>query len=207
MSPALVAPPPPPCDGSCRLLPPGLRAHRAAPPRPHVGLGLRARRPVGGPEDGGSVSNCRPAPVLRVTTMRTLVVIGLGTLLVLVALARPASAQRCLSFRPRAFFAGTVVAPGYAYPAYGYPVYPYDPYPLPPHRASASAGAASMGTFSSRATRPRPATRSPAGTAGSRRGAARARGGVGLHPRTPLGEMECPGRSCEDAHLADQPPK
>jgi len=60
-------------------------------------------------------------------TMKTLV-IGLGTLL-LVAASRPALAQRCLSFRPSAFFAGAVVAPGYPYPAYGYPVYPY---PLPP---------------------------------------------------------------------------
>ena len=59
--------------------------------------------------------------------MKTLL-IGLGTL-VLVALTRPALAQRCLSFGPRGFFAGAVVAPGYPYPAYGYPVYPY---PLPP---------------------------------------------------------------------------
>ena len=62
--------------------------------------------------------------------MKTLV-IGLGTL-VLVALGRPALAQRCLSFRPPAFFAGAAVAPGYPYLAYGYPVYPYYPYPLPP---------------------------------------------------------------------------
>ena len=59
--------------------------------------------------------------------MKTLV-IGLGTL-VLVALTRPALAQRCLSFRAPAFFAGPAVAPGYPYPASGYPVYPY---PLPP---------------------------------------------------------------------------
>jgi len=50
----------------------------------------------------------------------------------LVALGRPALAQRCLSFRPPAFFAGAALAPGYPYPAYGYPVYPYYPYPLPP---------------------------------------------------------------------------
>src|SRR2546425_13064058 len=62
------------------------------------------------------------------TTMKTLV-IGLGTF-VLVALGRPALAQRCLSFRPPAFFAGAGVAPGYPYPAYGYPA--YYPYPLPP---------------------------------------------------------------------------
>ena len=62
--------------------------------------------------------------------MKTLM-IGLGTL-VLVALTRPALAQRCLSFGPRGFFAGAAVAPGYPYPAYGYPVYPYYPYPLPP---------------------------------------------------------------------------
>ena len=59
--------------------------------------------------------------------MKTLM-IGLGT----VVLTRPALAQRCLSFRPPAFFAGAGVAPGYPYPAYGYPVYPYYPYPLPP---------------------------------------------------------------------------
>ena len=41
--------------------------------------------------------------------------IGLGTL-VLVALTRPALAQRCLSFRAPAFFAGAAVAPGYPYP-------------------------------------------------------------------------------------------
>src|SRR5204863_10096164 len=64
------------------------------------------------------------------STMKTLM-IGLGTL-VLVALGRPALAQRCLSFRPPAFFAGAAVAPGYPYLAYGYPVYPYYPYPLPP---------------------------------------------------------------------------
>jgi len=62
--------------------------------------------------------------------MKTLA-IGLGTLM-LVALSRPALAQRCLSFRPPAFFAGAGVAPGYPYPTYGYPVYPYYPYPLPP---------------------------------------------------------------------------
>src|SRR5438034_11194577 len=61
--------------------------------------------------------------------MKTLM-IGLGTL-VLVALGQPALAQRCLSFRPPAFFAGAGVAPGYPYPAYGYPVYPYYPYRLP----------------------------------------------------------------------------
>ena len=55
--------------------------------------------------------------------MKTLV-IGLGTLM-LVALTRPALAQRCLSFRAPAFFGGVAVAPGYPYPAYGYPVYPY----------------------------------------------------------------------------------
>jgi hypothetical protein len=65
------------------------------------------------------------------STMKTLV-IGLGTLLVLVALTRPALAQRCLSFRPPPFFAGAGMAPGYPYPAFGYPVYPYYPYPLPP---------------------------------------------------------------------------
>jgi len=86
------------------------------PPPPVIGLGL-----VG-------ASNRRPAPVLHPTTMKPLV-IALGTLLVLVAHTRPALAQRCLSFGPRGFFAGAVVAPGYPYPAYGYPVYPY---PLPP---------------------------------------------------------------------------
>ena len=64
------------------------------------------------------------------STMKTLM-IGLGTLM-LVALTRPALAQRCLSFRAPAFFAGAAVAPGYPYPAFGYPVYPYYPYPLPP---------------------------------------------------------------------------
>src|SRR2546427_11660162 len=62
--------------------------------------------------------------------MKTLM-IGLGTL-VLLALTRPALAQRCLSFRAPAFFAGAAVAPGYPYPAYGYPGAPYSPYPLPP---------------------------------------------------------------------------
>jgi len=70
--------------------------------------------------------------------MKTLL-IGLGTL-VLLALTRPALAQRCLSFRAPAFFAGAAVAPGYPYPAYGYPVYPYYPYPLPPARASVRSG-------------------------------------------------------------------
>jgi len=55
-------------------------------------------------------------------------VIALGTL-ALVVLIRPALAQRCLSFRPPAFFAGAGVAPGYPYPAYGYPA--FYPYPLP----------------------------------------------------------------------------
>src|SRR5881396_2404293 len=50
----------------------------------------------------------------------------------LVALGRPALAQRCLSFRPPAFFAGAALAPGYPYPVYGYPVYPYCRFPLPP---------------------------------------------------------------------------
>ena len=58
-------------------------------------------------------------------TMKTLM-IGLGT----VVLTRPALAQRCLSFRAPAFFAGAAVAPGYPYPAYGDPG--YYPYPLPP---------------------------------------------------------------------------
>jgi hypothetical protein len=75
----------------------------------------------------GIRSNCRLASVL-LNMMKTLM-IGLGTLLVVVALTRPALAQRCLSFRAPAFFAGAVVTPGYPYPAYGYPVYPY---PLPP---------------------------------------------------------------------------
>ena len=57
--------------------------------------------------------------------MKTLM-IGLGT----VVLTRPALAQRCLSFRAPAFFAGAAVAPGYPYPAYGDPG--YYPYPLPP---------------------------------------------------------------------------
>jgi len=61
--------------------------------------------------------------------MKTLV-IGLGVLL-LVALSRPAVAQRCMSFRPPAYYGGAVV-PAYPNPAYGYPVYPYYPYPLPP---------------------------------------------------------------------------
>jgi hypothetical protein len=60
--------------------------------------------------------------------MKTLV-IALGTL-ALVALTRPALAQRCLSFRSPAFFAGAVVAPAYPNLVFGYPAYPY--YPLPP---------------------------------------------------------------------------
>jgi hypothetical protein len=76
-------------------------------------------------------SNRRPAPVLHPTTMKTLV-IGLGTLLVLVVLTPPAHAQRCLSFGPRGFFAGAAVAPAYPFPAFAYPVYPYYPLPLAP---------------------------------------------------------------------------
>jgi len=62
--------------------------------------------------------------------MKTLV-IALGALL-LVALSRPAVAQRFMSFRPPAYYGGAYAVPGYSYPAYGYPVYPYYPYPLPP---------------------------------------------------------------------------
>src|SRR5438876_11190880 len=95
--------------------------------------------------------------------MKTLV-IGLGTLL-LVALTRPALAQRCLSFRVPAFFAGAAVVPGYPYPAYGYPVYPY---PLPPAPSLGFGRGGIYGTCSSGGPRPS-ATRSPAAIAGSSR--------------------------------------
>src|SRR5215475_8537775 len=62
--------------------------------------------------------------------MKTLV-IGLGALVV-VAISRPAIAQRCQSFPPFDYYGRAYVTPMYPYPAYGYPVYPYYPYPLPP---------------------------------------------------------------------------
>ena len=102
---------------------------KRGPASPNL-IGLEPWASGSGPGSSLGASNCRLASVLAMKMMKTLV-IGLGTL-VLVALGRPALAQRCLSFRPPAFFAGAGVAPGYPYPAYGYPVYPYYPYPLPP---------------------------------------------------------------------------
>src|SRR2546428_1631972 len=83
--------------------------------------------PVGAAGSSRVAKQLPPRLGVAGSTMKTLM-IGLGTL-VLVALTGPALAQRCLSLRAPAFFAGAVVAPGYPYPAYGYPVYPS---PLPP---------------------------------------------------------------------------
>ena len=133
----------------------------AGPPRQR---GRRGGWPVGA-AGSSRVAKQLPARLgVERSTLKTLM-IGLGTL-VLLALTRPALAQRCLSFRAPAFFAGAAVAPGYPYPAYGYPCTHTR---FPRRRASASAGAASTGTCSSGGTRASPATPSPAAIAGSRR--------------------------------------
>ena len=88
----------------------------AGPPRQR---GRRGGWPVGA-AGSSRVAKQLPARLgVERSTLKTLM-IGLGTL-VLLALTRPALAQRCLSFRAPAFFAGAAVAPGYPYPAYGYP--------------------------------------------------------------------------------------
>src|SRR5437762_14082618 len=130
--------------------------------------------------------------------------IGLGTLL-LVALSRPALAQRCLSFRPPAFFAGSYVAPGYPSRPTATPCTRTTRTRFPRHRASGSVGAASTDTCSSGETRASPATRSPAAIAGSGRAAAPPKPALAAEvqvDRIPelLGEMErCPPGSDDPA--------